>query len=111
MNSFGSDEEDDFDGGEADIDYDAEYGPADKSYKFNFGSVEAEEGGRTEEADADGNVRGSYSYVNAEGNRIIVHYSAGPGKGFVIENEEEVSQSVHKATLDGAAKAEQVIIA
>ena len=72
---------------------------ADASYSFGYSDVS---GTRKEESDSEGNVRGSYSYINAEGNEIIVKYIAGPEIGFVVENEEELSTSVNKATADGA---------
>lgn len=78
---------------------------ADRSYKFSYGSAEDEGGLRQEESDAYGNINGKYSYVNAEGNTIIAHYSAGPGKGFVIDNQEEFHGSITKATQDGAKAA------
>ncbi len=73
--------------------------PMDASYTFGYNS---EDGSREETSDASGNIRGKYSYVNAEGNTIIVYYSAGPDQGFVIENEEELEGQVAKATLDAA---------
>ena len=47
---------------------------------------------------------GKYSYVNAEGNKILVKYSAGPDQGFVVENEQELKGSVQKATSEAAKK-------
>ena len=47
---------------------------------------------------------GKYSYVNAEGNTILVKYSAGPDQGFVVENEQELKGSVEKATSEAAKK-------
>jgi hypothetical protein len=55
--------------------------------------------------DQAGNVNGQYTYVNSEGNLIQVKYSAGAEKGFVIDNEEELSQAVDKATIDGNSAA------
>merc|ERR1712083_419703 len=50
-------------------------------------------------------TRTQYSYTNAEGNVISVRYKAGADIGFVVENEEELSAAVRKATDDGAAVA------
>ncbi len=50
-------------------------------------------------------MRGQYSYINAEGNEIIVRYRASKDGGFVIENEEELNESVARATADGAVAA------
>ena len=72
----------------------------DKSYNFAFEEAASR---RQETADEAGNVRGQYSYVNAEGNEIVVRYSASRDGGFVVEHEEELAKSVEKATLDGAA--------
>ena len=74
----------------------------DASYNFRF---EESDHSREEESDPNGNIQGSYSYVNNDGNNIQVRYSAGPEKGFVIENSEELVQSVAKATEDGAISA------
>ena len=49
-------------------------------------------------------ILGKYSYVNAEGNTILVKYSAGPDQGFVVENEQELKGSVEKATSEAAKK-------
>ncbi|XP_050722707.1 putative per-hexamer repeat protein 5 [Eriocheir sinensis] len=54
----------------------------DASYGFRF----AEDGlSRTEQSDADGNVRGSYAYTDEEGKTRSYTYTAGRGVGFVIE--------------------------
>ena len=76
---------------------------SDRSYKFSYGSEE-DESLHQEESDSDGNIKGKYSYVNAEGNTILVKYSAGPDKGFVVENEKELEGSVQKATNEAAQK-------
>ncbi len=60
---------------------------------------------RQEESSDDGTVYGEYSYVNAEGNEISVRYRASQEGGFEILNEEELKESVAKATADGAAAA------
>ena len=69
---------------------------------FLYFRFEESDHSRQEEADANGNIKGKYSYKNSEGNDIVVQYSAGPNQGFVIENQEELAQSVAKATLDAA---------
>merc|ERR1719320_836248 len=74
----------------------------DKSYNFGYAEAESE---REENADVNGEVQGQYSYTNAEGNVISVRYKAGADIGFVVENEEELSAAVRKATDDGAAVA------
>merc|ERR1712168_1563352 len=74
----------------------------DKSYNFGYAEGESE---REENADVNGEVQGQYSYTNAEGNVISVRYKAGADIGFVVENEEELSAAVRKATDDGAAVA------
>ncbi|XP_066970816.1 LOW QUALITY PROTEIN: uncharacterized protein [Macrobrachium rosenbergii] len=54
----------------------------DASYNFQF----AGEGQtRTEQSDADGNVRGSYTYTDEEGITRTVNYVAGRDTGFVVE--------------------------
>ncbi|XP_059095129.1 uncharacterized protein LOC131889922 [Tigriopus californicus] len=73
-----------------------------KPYSFNY---QGDESSRFEESDASGAVRGQYNYINAEGNTILVQYSASPDTGFVIENEQELSQALEKATKDGAQAA------
>ncbi len=74
--------------------------PMDASYSFAYDSQDSS---RFEEADPNGNVVGSYTYVGAEGQTIQVRYSAGAEKGFVIENETElqdaVAESVEAAEL------------
>ena len=49
-----------------------------------------------------GNIRGKYRFINADGNTIEVKYSAGADTGFVIENENELTQALTKATNDAA---------
>ncbi len=82
-----------------DYDYDEN---RDKSYSFGYQESAST---RHEQSDEAGNVRGEYSYINAEGNQIVVRYRASPEGGFEIENEEELSASVARATADGAAAA------
>merc|ERR1711892_443165 len=74
----------------------------DPSYSFAYSGEESE---REEDADSNGVVTGQSSYTNAEGNVISVRYKAGAGIGFVVENEEELSAAVRKATDDGAVVA------
>ena len=69
-------------------------------YSFAFDEPDLS---REESSDNLGNVKGSYAYVNGDGNRIEVKYSAGAEKGFVVENEEELKNSVHKATIGSTA--------
>ena len=67
-----------------------------RPYSFGFDEQDLS---RKESSDNLGNVKGSYAYVNGDGNRIEVKYSAGAEKGFVVENEKELKNSVHKATI------------
>ena len=43
------------------------------------------------------NFSGKYAYTNDLGNTIVVKYSAGADKGFVIENEDEIEQAMAEA--------------
>ena len=81
----------------------------DASYKFNYGSAEASES-RQEESDSKGNIRGQYRYTNQDGNPILVRYSAGANRGFVIENSKELSENVAKATNDFTIKRKMKIV-
>ncbi|XP_068239858.1 pneumococcal serine-rich repeat protein-like [Palaemon carinicauda] len=56
--------------------------PADASYSFSFAS---DSYSRNEEADAEGNVVGSYTYVDEEGNEHTVKFVAGRETGFLPE--------------------------
>ncbi|XP_064092869.1 nuclear pore complex protein DDB_G0274915-like [Macrobrachium nipponense] len=60
---------------------------ADASYNFAFDS---EQYSRSETADADGNVRGTYTVVDDDGTRRTVRFRAGEGIGF---EPQEVSSS------------------
>ncbi|XP_042242071.1 probable secreted beta-glucosidase adg3 [Homarus americanus] len=60
---------------------------ADASYNFAFDS---EQYSRSESADADGNVRGTYTVVDDDGTRRTYQFQAGEGIGFETE---EVSTS------------------
>lgn len=53
------------------------------AYRFGF-SADCQT--RNEEADSNGNVRGSYSYIDGDGLETRVKYEAGPEKGFVIKD-------------------------
>ncbi|XP_063597406.1 uncharacterized protein LOC134774062 [Penaeus indicus] len=53
---------------------------ADASYKFAFDS---DSYSRTEEADADGNIVGSYTYVDEDGKEHTVSFEAGRKTGFL----------------------------
>jgi len=66
----------------------------DASYSFKY---DEEFSSREESADAYGNIKGKYAYTNELGSTIIVEYSAGADKGFVIENEEEMEKAVEEA--------------
>nr|XP_053627425.1 uncharacterized protein LOC128685015 [Cherax quadricarinatus]XP_053627426.1 uncharacterized protein LOC128685015 [Cherax quadricarinatus] len=58
---------------------------ADASYGFDF----AGEGqARNEQSDADGNVRGSYTYTDEQGRTRTYKYTAGRGTGFVVEGDD-----------------------
>ncbi|XP_071514850.1 uncharacterized protein [Panulirus ornatus] len=59
----------------------------DASYNFGF---ESEQYSRTETADADGNVQGTYTVVDDDGTRRTYRFRAGEGVGFETE---EVSSS------------------
>jgi len=63
----------------------------DASYAFSFSS---EDSSRQESSDAIGNVEGEYGYQTHDGARFKVKYSAGPEKGFVIENQQELEQNL-----------------
>ncbi len=57
---------------------------ADASYSFGFTS---DDHSRDETADRDGNIVGTYTYVDAAGVTRTVAYRAGAGTGFVPEAE------------------------
>ena len=56
-------------------DYDYYDELADRSYAFGYSGGVGDQ--REEEANSEGYVRGSYSYLNNEGNQIKVEYVAG----------------------------------
>jgi len=91
----------DYDGavaGEHDYDYYDEL--SDRSYTFGYSNGLG--ANREEVSNSEGYVKGSYSYLNGEGNQIKVEYVAGPEVGFVVQNQEELTASLVKATADGA---------
>ena len=52
--------------------------PTCRSYSFNYGTYSGGGGANREEvSNSEGYVKGSYSYVNGEGNQIRVEYVAG----------------------------------
>jgi len=85
-------------GGEHDYDYYDEL--SDRSYNFAYSNGVG--ASREEVSNSEGYVKGSYSYLNGEGNEIRVEYVAGPGVGFVVQNQDELDASLLKATADGA---------
>ena len=52
--------------------------------------------------------KGKYAYTNELGSTIIVHYSAGANKGFVIENMDEIEEAMEEAQ-EAVAYAEMAI--
>ncbi|KAK3860402.1 hypothetical protein Pcinc_033544 [Petrolisthes cinctipes] len=72
---------------------------ADASYSFGF---ESEQYSRTESADADGNVQGTYTVVDDDGTRRTYRFRAGEGVGYEAE---EVSSSRGAAPSKAAAQA------
>ncbi len=56
-------------------------------YAFGYSSSQ---GRRSETADDDGTVRGSYTIVGADGRPVEVRYRAGADIGYVVENMDEV---------------------
>ncbi|XP_069999227.1 nuclear pore complex protein DDB_G0274915-like [Penaeus vannamei] len=67
----------------------------DASYTFQFAG---DEQSRTEVSDADGNVRGSYTYTDEDGRTRTFSYTAGRGTGFVIEGDDLPQQTDSDAT-------------
>ncbi|XP_068231713.1 streptococcal hemagglutinin-like [Palaemon carinicauda] len=59
-------------------------GSRDASYSFSY---DAGDSARSEKADADLNVEGTYSFVPPEGHRLTVNYVAGSATGFVATGE------------------------
>ena len=71
----------------------------DPSYYFEYKSADSE---RTEDADSTGSITGQYGYKTAGGSNILVKYSAGADKGFVIENMEELQAVLEKSAAEAA---------
>ncbi|KAK4310952.1 hypothetical protein Pmani_017508 [Petrolisthes manimaculis] len=71
----------------------------DASYSFGF---ESEQYSRTESADADGNVQGTYTVVDDDGTRRTYRFRAGQGVGYEAE---EVSSTRGAAPSKAAAQA------
>lgn len=65
--------------------YSAASSPRDASYSFSYA---ADDSSRSESADANLNIKGSYSFLPpGEGQRLIVNYIAGSETGFVAEGD------------------------
>ena len=77
----------------------------DPSYYFQYKSADSE---RTEDADSNGAVVGSYSYLSPGGQEIVVRYKAGADTGFVIENQEELNSALLRAASEPFEAAEEV---
>merc|ERR1719242_2955601 len=78
----------------------------DPSYYFQYKSADSE---RTEDADSNGAVVGSYSYLSPGGQEIVVRYKAGADTGFVIENQEELNSALLRAASEPFEAAEEVV--
>jgi len=82
---------------------------SDSSYGFGF---QDETYSRTEEANEDGTVSGSYSYTDEDGITRTYRYRAGKGIGFVIEGTDFVQsddgESPASTTLIGASSSSSV---
>ncbi|ROT85486.1 Pupal cuticle protein 27 [Penaeus vannamei] len=68
---------------------------ADASYRFSFDS---DSYSRTEEADADGNIVGSYTYVDEDGEEHTVNFVAGRKTGFSPEGYPQPTAAAGDAT-------------
>merc|ERR1711971_1555328 len=79
----------------------------DPSYYFQYKSLDSE---RTEDADSNGDVVGSYSYLSPGGQEIVVRYQAGADTGFVIENQEELNSVLLRAASEPFEAAEEVVV-
>ncbi|XP_042882096.1 uncharacterized protein LOC122259412 [Penaeus japonicus] len=75
---------------------------ADASYKFAFDS---DSYSRTEEADADGNIVGSYTYVDEDGKEHTVNFVAGRKTGFLPEGHPEPAAAGDAAPGEAASPA------
>merc|ERR1712001_388699 len=69
----------------------------DPSYYLQYKSADSE---RVEDADSNGAVVGSYSYLSPGGQEIVVRYKAGADTGFVIENQEELNSALLRAASE-----------
>merc|ERR1712066_1180290 len=78
----------------------------DPSYYFQYKSADSE---RVEDADSNGAVVGSYSYLSPGGQEIVVRYKAGADTGFVIENQEELNSALLRAASEPFEAAEEVV--
>merc|ERR1719400_293941 len=78
----------------------------DPSYYFQYKSADSE---RVEDADSNGAVVGSYSYLSPGGQEIVVRYKAGADTGFVIENQEELNSALLRAANEPFEAAEEVV--
>merc|ERR1712051_460678 len=78
----------------------------DPSYYFQYKSADSE---RVEDADSNGVVVGSYSYLSPGGQEIVVRYKAGADTGFVIENQEELNSALLRAASEPFEAAEEVV--
>merc|ERR1712088_1297604 len=78
----------------------------DQSYYFQYKSADSE---RVEDADSNGAVVGSYSYLSPGGQEIVVRYKAGADTGFVIENQEELNSALLRAASEPFEAAEEVV--
>merc|ERR1712066_521345 len=79
----------------------------DPSYYFQYKSADSE---RTEDADSNGAVVGSYSYLSPGGQEIVVRYKAGADTGFVIENQEELNSALLRAASEPFEAAKEVVV-
>merc|ERR1712088_90882 len=78
----------------------------DPSYYFQYKSADSE---RVEDADSNGAVVGSYSYLSPGGQEIVVRYKAGADTGFVIENQEELNSALLRAASEPFEATEEVV--
>merc|ERR1712203_845715 len=79
----------------------------DPSYYFQYKSADSE---RVEDADSNGAVVGSYSYLSPGGQEIVVRYKAGADTGFVIENQEELNSALLRAASEPFEAAKEVVV-
>merc|ERR1711892_607795 len=80
----------------------------DASYRYGY---KVSDKAQNEEADASGNVKGSYSFKTADGQDFEVKYTAGVG-GFVVEDLDELLAKANpQSAEDAAAVAEHSALA